>query len=96
MINTSNLKIIDPKDISSKIPANSKNIIFWDTCGILDIMNLVINSTDDSFIKALMKINQKLDNHELVCFSSNIVITEINYNFYEPYGQADKLLIETI
>jgi len=96
MINIDKLQIINPGDIASKLTANPKNIIFWDTCGILDIINLVVNSTNDSFIKTLIKINEKIDDNEVVCFSSEIVITEIKDNFHEPYGQADKLINDTL
>lgn len=96
MIDIDKLQTIEPEEISSRIPKNCKNIIFWDTCGILDIINLVVNSTNDSFIRTLIKINEKIDNNEIVCFSSTIVITEINDNFHEPYGQADKLINDTL
>lgn len=96
MINVDNLQIIKKEDITAKIPANCKSIFFWDTCGILDILNLVVDSTNDSFIQTLKRIIKQIDNGHAVSMSSIIVITEVNDNYPEPYGQADKLINQTI
>lgn len=96
MINIDSLQIIEKEEITEKIPANCKNIFFWDTCGILDILNLVVDSTHDAFIQTLKRINAQIDRGDAVSMSSIIVITELRDNYPEPYGQAEKLLNQTI
>lgn len=96
MINTDSLQIIEKEEIAEKIPTNCKNIFFWDTCGILDIFNLVVDSTNDSFIQTLKRINTQIDRGDAISMSSVIVITELKDNYPEPYGQAEKLINKTI
>ncbi|PKQ60205.1 hypothetical protein BZG01_21180 [Labilibaculum manganireducens] len=96
MINTDSLQIIEKDEIAGKIPTNCKNIFFWDTCGILDVLNLVIDSTNDSFIQTLKRINAQIDRGDAISMSSIIVITELKDNYPEPYGQAEKLINQTI
>jgi hypothetical protein len=96
MINIDSLQTINPDVLEERIPSTCKNIFFWDTCGILDILNLVVYSTNDSFITTLKKILDQLDNKTAISVSSIIVITELSDNYYEPYGQADKLIDTTL
>ncbi|MDO6814006.1 PIN domain-containing protein [Tenacibaculum soleae] len=96
MIQTDSLQIIEPDKILENIPPECKNIYFWDTCGLLDIFNLVIDSTNDSFIQTLKRIIAQIDRGEAISVSSVIVISEIKDNYPEPYGQADKLINETL
>lgn len=96
MINTDSLQIIEPTEIAGKISPSCKNIFFWDTCGLLDIFNLVVDSTNDSFIRTLKRIVAQIDRDEAFSVSSVIVISEIKDNYPEPYGQADKLINETL
>lgn len=96
MISKSNFNIIKPNQLKGKIPDGCQNIFFWDTCGLLDILNLVINSTNDSFILTLKKIIEQIDNGNAISVTSIIVVTEIDDNYHEPYGQADKFINHTL
>lgn len=96
MIVTTNFKIIKPTDFSSEIKSDSKIIIFWDTCGILDIFNLVSDSTSSGFLKVLLGLNKKISNGEIISCTSKMIIQEIVDNYNEPYKKASKFLDETI
>src|SRR5690606_33771407 len=97
MIRTEEFKIIRPEDFTSYQTANSKKIIFWDTCGILDILNLITDSTNSTFISVLIKLNKKIAQEEILSCSSKIVIREILDNYSNPpYYQAGKFINETV
>ena len=96
MINIGNLAKIEPNQLAGNIPAGCQNIFFWDTCGLLDILNLVTSSTNETFIQTLKKIIVQIDDGKAISVTSIIVITEIEDNYHEPYGQADKFINHTL
>jgi hypothetical protein len=97
MINAAAFKIINSVDFTSYIKGNSKNIIFWDTCGILDILNLVSDSTNSTFISVLIKLNSKIASGEIISCSSKMVIQEVMDNYESPpYYQAGRFIDETV
>lgn len=97
MIRTEAFKLIKSGDFISYQTPNSKKIIFWDTCGILDILNLITDSTNSTFISVLIKLNKKIIQGEILSCSSKIVIREILDNYSNPpYHQAVKFIDDTV
>lgn len=97
MITDKAFKIIEPEDFSSHLKDNSKVIVFWDTCGILDILNLISDSTNSTFLKVLRQLNNKISSGEIVSCSSKMVIREVIDNYAKPpYFQAGKFIDDTV
>ncbi len=97
MITDKEFKTIQPEDFSSYLNDNSKNIIFWDTCGVLDILNLVFDSTNSTFLKVLRQLNSKIKTGEIISCSSKMVIKEVLDNYSKPpYFQAGKFIDDTV
>lgn len=97
MITDTAFKIIKARDFPSYLKSNSENVIFWDTCGILDILNLVSDSTNSTFIKVLLLLNDKISRGEIISCSSKMVIREILDNYSNPpYYQAGKFIDDTV
>jgi hypothetical protein len=97
MITDNEFKIVKPEDFSSYLKDNSKNIIFWDTCGVLDILNLVFDSTNSTFLKVLRQLNNKINTGEIISCSSKMVIKEVLDNYSKPpYFQAGKFIDDTV
>lgn len=89
-------QIIEPNDITSFFQFNSKTVIFWDACGILDILNLIGSSTNSTFLSVLLSLTEKIENNEIISVTSVIVKQEILDNYQEPFGQAKKFIDEIV
>lgn len=97
MISLDSPTIIECDDLSLHFKENSKAVIFWDACGILDILNLIVESTNSTFLSILLKLTEQINNKEIISCSSIIVRQEIIDNYQKPpYLQAKKFIDDTI
>jgi len=63
--------------------AQTSAIIFWDTCGLLDIYRDCINLSGGNHIELLKRISEKTINGEIINFSSDLLEVEFNDNLHE-------------
>lgn len=79
------------KDVYS---ANSKPVLFWDSCALLDILRFIYRDNGDplSVIDDIKKISDKIVNGNIYSVSSSTVIKELNDNYEKVIiGLVDSL-----
>lgn len=62
----------------SQIDLANKPVIFWDTCGLLDILRLPLRGYDYNILSKLVEIKNKIDSNDFISVASEISITEWN------------------
>lgn len=59
---------------------NQKDILFWDTCGLLEIIRFIYRRPTPTTLDSIMKVHGKIVNGEILSMASEISIDEWNEN----------------
>lgn len=81
--------------VQNQFTPSNRDVIFWDTCSLLDILRLPYRNGDLSAFNGLLKIKDLIDNDNIFSVCSSLTIAEWNEHEEKTKQDTDKNLLLT-